>query len=367
MNRKIKKIIGVFLSAAMVFTTFAALPEDSVNVGTNIQTSANSYSGQYGNFLYRNIDHWNVEIVYYSGSDSDITIPSKIGEADVIAIARDSFSSCTTVKRVTIPNSITKICDGAFTDCENLESISIPNSVTIIKQGAFGGCPKLNNVVLPTGLTEIEAGLFGGCKSLSSITIPNSVKIIGKAAFCKCTSLKSVILPDGLTIIGESAFNGCDNLLQIDIPETVTTIYELAFNSYGFLDNLAAVIIPKSVTYIGNSAFTPWCTIMGYKGTAAEQYAKEYSLHEFVDCEKLTCEHSYTSKITKAATCTTAGVKTFTCSKWREYPFFQSEALRTAAPFYLSSGIPHFEQRSAVTGFSFVQLTQRIYGALDLS
>jgi hypothetical protein len=88
---------------------------------------------------------------------------------------------------------------------------------------------------------------------------------------------------------------------------------------------LTSITVPKSVTEIGNQALGyTWDLSTGYtgkvdgfkiycySGTAGETYAKENGFdYELLDHTK----HTYDSgKITKAATCTSTGVKTYTCT-----------------------------------------------------
>ena len=49
----------------------------------------------------------------------------------------DAFYACTSLKDITIPNSVTKIGKFAFVDCESLESIVIPSSVEIMEYCVF--------------------------------------------------------------------------------------------------------------------------------------------------------------------------------------------------------------------------------------
>ena len=102
----------------------------------------------------------------------------------VEVIDRNAFES-SKLKKISLPDSLSSICQEAFSYCEALERISIPNNVTFIGMDAFSNCKSLKSVTIPDGVTTLEGPLFAGCKSLTEIVIPKSVKTINNA-FYKC-------------------------------------------------------------------------------------------------------------------------------------------------------------------------------------
>jgi len=175
-----------------------------------------------------------------------VTIPNS-----VTLIGNDAFADCTSLASITIPNSVTAIGGSTFYRCSNLASVTIPNSVTAIWEGAFFGCFKLTNITIPNSVTVIGYDSFNLCTSLTSVTIPNSVTAIGSGAFRGCSSLTSVTLPNSITNLPETIFFNCSKLASVNIPVGVTSIGDSAFSSTG----ITSVTIPNSVTSIGNSAF----------------------------------------------------------------------------------------------------------------
>ena len=179
-----------------------------------------------------------------------ITIPATIDGNPVKGIGASTFSGCSGLTSVTIPNNVTSIGDGAFSGCSGLTSVTIPASVTSIGEGAFSGCSGLRqftiavdnpnyksvsgllltkdgktllygvngDVVVPDGVTSIGEGAFSGCSGLTSVTIPNSVTSIGSSAFSGCSGLTSVTIPNNVTSIGEGAFSGCSGLTEMTLP-----------------------------------------------------------------------------------------------------------------------------------------------------
>jgi hypothetical protein len=101
----------------------------------------------------------------------------------VTRIASESFSRCSFIGRVIIPNTVTNIGDAAFLACTNLRQIEIPGSVIKIEDCAFKYCSSLTSVIFSEGLNEIGFSAFADCRSLSVITIPNSLRDIGRSAF----------------------------------------------------------------------------------------------------------------------------------------------------------------------------------------
>ena len=89
-------------------------------------------------------------------------------------IADNTFSSCSSLTSVIIPNSVTSIGNYAFYDCSNLTDIIIPSSVANIGKYAFRDCSSLTNVIIPSSVTSIGDDAFYDCSNLSNFTINNS-------------------------------------------------------------------------------------------------------------------------------------------------------------------------------------------------
>ena len=172
----------------------------------------------------------------------------------VTSIGWRTFYNCSSLTSITISNSVTTIGSSAFEGCSSLTSITIPNSVTTIGSSAFKGCSSLTSAItVPNGVTSIGSSVFEGCSSLTSITIPNRVTIIENSAFRGCSSLLAITIPSGVTSIGYSAFSGCSSLTSVTIPDGVTSIGHSAF---GGCSSLASITIPDGVTIIKKSTFS---------------------------------------------------------------------------------------------------------------
>ncbi len=249
---KFSKILSCILA---VLTVVSALP--AFAVGTKAATTSDG--------LVYSISNREATITGYTGSATELVIPSTIEGYPVTSIGNESFSWCKSLTSITIPKGITTIGNDAFYFCSNLESITIPDSVTSIGKYAFCGCSSLASITIPDGVTGIGVCAFSQCTSLTSITISDSVTSIGDSAFSYCTSLTSITIPEGVTSIGNEVFSNCTSLESMAVNEG-NPVYHGAGNCIietakgTLIVGCKNSIIPDddSVTSIGNYAFS-WC------------------------------------------------------------------------------------------------------------
>ena len=65
-------------------------------------------------------------------TDTDLVIPDLYNNLPVTSIERSAFSDCSSLTRVTIPDSVTRIGSFAFFSCDNLTRVDIPDGVASI-------------------------------------------------------------------------------------------------------------------------------------------------------------------------------------------------------------------------------------------
>lgn len=109
-------------------------------------------------------------------------------------------------------------------------------------------CDKLKKVVLPEGITRISSKTFAMCSNLTSITIPDSVTSIGNGVFCGCSKLKSVVIPD--SVIEIDVFKKGENQgeywwLLFDPNTTIICNKNSAAYKYAKENNLPIKLMPK--------------------------------------------------------------------------------------------------------------------------
>ncbi len=263
---------------------------------------------------------------WYSYRDSIVEANIEKG---VENIGDKTFSDCTGLTSIDIPDSVTYIGESAFSGCtgladvnlhikdlesfcngsysqiksslegrnihlfmngEPLTEIDIPDSVTSIDFRVFSHCTDITSICIPKHLRKIQTVDFYGCINLTSITVDpenrnydsrdNCNAVIDKKNNALLLGCKSTIIPESVTSIGYGAFSYCTGLTSVTIPNSVNSIGDYAF--YGCKE-LTSVTIPKSVTEIGDKAFG-YCygngfekidgfKIYGYEGSAADDYA----------------------------------------------------------------------------------------------
>ena len=257
MRTKVKKLTSVILAVVMMLGILTIAP---------LTVSAATY----GDFEYTLEDDYTCTITKYNGHAANVTIPSEIDGYKVLSIGNYAFYNCTSMESVTVSNSIGYIGLGAFSGCTNLKNIDIRTSggnTIYIYDGAFYGCTSLDNVVIPGSvrfISQTTGSTFAGCTNLKSVVIENGVTTIVQAIFENCVNLENVTIPNTVTEIYPLAFIGCTKLKSITIPRSVKTIVKSAGKTMGYYRD-------SDYNYIKIADFT----IKGYKGTAAEIYAKE--------------------------------------------------------------------------------------------
>ena len=167
--------------------TSITIPDSVTSLGGGAFSGCNNIIRKSKGVCY--VDKWVVGVVNKSLSTAEIENTTK-------GIAGYSFSSCSGLTSVTIPDSVINLADNAFINCSSLESITIPNSVTSIGQSAFCNCSKLIRIIIPDSVESIENETFRNCSALESIIVGSSVKYIAKGAFYDCSSLSSVEFKD---------------------------------------------------------------------------------------------------------------------------------------------------------------------------
>ena len=274
-----------------------------------------------------------------------------------------SLRGLTSLKKITMSSSVTKISSSVFDGCTSLTSFEVPYHVTDIDVNAFFGCENLeslsvengnstydsrnncnaiirtktntlicacNNTVIPSSIKAINS--MAGARKLKSLTIPSGVTSIIDGAFNDCWSLSSIIVESGnskydsrnncnavIQTSSNKLIRGCANTI---IPQGITSISQNAFCN---VTGLKTIVIPESVTEIGYNSF------FGCKDIEIVSILcpiKELASGIFYDCKEL-------KDVTLPQTLTTIGGSLFEgCSSLRHIDIPQSVSTIAYSAFY---------------------------------
>ena len=236
----------------------------------NEQQTANAENG----FEYAvNKDGESVTLTKYSGSDTEVIIPSELGGKPVTAIGEKAFYGYGKMRDIYIPKTVKTIGENAFARTvisDEPQFICYEGTENewaniAIQKGNGGLYPEYADDAAWFRLYECNlsgdmvyqasddaATLVRYFGSDSKVKIPaelggKPVTEIGEWAFAYYSSLTEVTIPEGVTSIGEGVFNSCRKLTEVTIPKSVTSI------GLGAFDDCDAL---KTVYYGGSQ--TDW-------------------------------------------------------------------------------------------------------------
>ena len=184
------------------------------NLTSILIDDSNPYYSSDGSALF---DKYKTKMIFAVNSLREYAIPSSVSEIDYYA-----FENCRHLKTLVLPLRLKRenVYASKFLNCDSLYSISvdeknpylcsdgsvlynkdkselvfvchtvrkmsIPSSVTKIGTYAFSKCTNLTSIELPSGVTSLGSDAFNGCTNLTSITLPSNVKEIESSAFWNC-------------------------------------------------------------------------------------------------------------------------------------------------------------------------------------
>ena len=111
------------------------------------------------------------------------------------------------------------------------------NKITVIKSYAFHMLSSLRAISIPNSVITIEEASFFQCSKLEKLTLGNSLKTIGDSAFLEASSLKELTIPNSVTTIEAGAFAN-SGLVSLTLPASLVTIGDIAFSASSSLTTL---------------------------------------------------------------------------------------------------------------------------------
>lgn len=161
------------------------------------------------------------------------SVPTSLKEVTLTSgnsIYKELLQNCSSIERITIPNSVTKVDQGSLKGCSSLKYVSLPfvgekrygssdfNKYSLgyifgdtqyegskkckqyYKAGAFTSTieyylPSSLEEVVVTDCTNIPLGAFSRCSMLKRVTLPNTVRSIDEKIFTECPALEYLSVP----------------------------------------------------------------------------------------------------------------------------------------------------------------------------
>ena len=203
----------------------------------NIVVDANNpvYASSNGVVMLK--DTGDIYIWPQGNETTEFTLPATMTE-----IPDKMFQNNTSLKKVIVPASVTKVGSYAFSS-SRIEEIYFEDSANGLTVGtfAFYNCPNLTSLRLPYGLTSIGANAISKT-GLETIVIPDTVTEMGGSALAYNDNLKNVTLSKSMTAVPSRGFVGCEALTELTLPASIqdcgVTDTSVAFNDCTSLQNI---------------------------------------------------------------------------------------------------------------------------------
>lgn len=190
----LKKLLCIVLSVvtitasapfASMFTILKSEPisakADTIYETPETYTSKN-YQWKY-QILYTDNDGQDyIQVVYYQGIFSSVTVPAEIDGKIVIGVSETFVGESSRLKTVTLSEGIEFIDSRAFNNNANYLTINLPSTLKYIATEAFYNA-KIEKINFSTGLKAMGRAFYSCSFSEQELTLPDSLESIGSDAF----------------------------------------------------------------------------------------------------------------------------------------------------------------------------------------
>lgn len=186
-----------------------------------------------------------------------------------------AFYRCYSMKKISIPTTVTSIGTGTFCWNTSLLAVVVPHGVTSLGDSTFEGCYSLRFVSTPKSLTSIGVKCFSQCYSVIALTFSDSLTNIDQKCFADTPScdvlqvpgvtgtiplefsarnrtMPNFVIPNGVTDIGQDAFTYCYGLMQVDVPSSLKSTGQ---NAFSYCQAINTIEFPNTFTTMGPSTF----------------------------------------------------------------------------------------------------------------
>ena len=225
-----------------------------------------------------------------------------------------------TVKKLTIADSVTEIGDYAFASNPSLTDVELGTGLSSLGRGSFIANSNLEKITLPLSITTIGGQAFDStaltdcnletCQNLAtignlafhntnltSVTIPSSVKTLSQEAFKDCTKLESVTFGANDSLdMKWSIFKNCTSLKTVDMSKVNANSSSWGELPFSDCTQLKTVLLPN-----GNSSTTLPYRFLAQSGVEVIEVPKNitsWGQQLFWECKNLKAVVIHASSLT---------------------------------------------------------------------
>ena len=131
---------------------------------------------------YKSLEDGTLCLTKYKGSETHVTIPSRIGECTVTALGEKLIFA----RRCGSPSARKE-------NFKKIASITIPDTITSIGEGAFAGCVGLTGITIPGSVKRIEKEALLSASRPTAFVSPMPIAVPSEMMPC-CCRLQSTCL-----------------------------------------------------------------------------------------------------------------------------------------------------------------------------
>lgn len=265
---KTRKLISCVLALILIFSAlpainFTTVSAKSVRIG-DWKIQKRSYDDNY-------------TLMGYYGSSKSVSIPKKLNGKLITAIEKDVIKQ-KDITSLHVPNTITWIVSGAFRNCKKLTKVTFEKGSKLLEiYAAFTNCTSLKSVTLPDSVESISYSSFKGCSSLTTVKA-KGVTYIGRYAFEGCKNLKNFDFSK-IRQISRQGFTGCTKLTNVELP-SVISIHRFAFSK---CTSLKTITLSEKLWALMSGAFKD-CSAL--KEIIVPEKNKKFAVYDGAVCRK---------------------------------------------------------------------------------
>ncbi|MDE7159941.1 MAG: leucine-rich repeat domain-containing protein [Muribaculaceae bacterium] len=179
----------------------------------------------------------------------------KLHISDAVTFIPGYFAyRCINMNDLHLPESLLSIGARAFYDAYKCVDLELPNSLRSIGQEAFS-CSGLKQLVIPESVTSISLDAFNGNNKLEHLILNSHCNSFASNVFANCTSLKTVVCPVATPPVnaGYYPFNGVTRgNVKLIVPDFAVEDYKLDSYWNKFIIEAGDEASLRDYWYIGN-------------------------------------------------------------------------------------------------------------------